>query len=149
MAVAPAAPLAQTPAAPAPSYSPAAYAQPVYAPAPAPATPTVMSPASMAPAPVVISAAESRPVDPELASSARRVATVFSVLALVVLILGIVSGLLVAAGGFLGESVTGTALLTPAAGLLSGVSTILTAVVLWAFWKLLALVARYIALRAE
>ena len=58
-------------------------------------------------------------------------------------------GLLVAAGGFLGESVTGTTMLTPAAGLLSGVSTILASVVLWALWKLLALVARYIALRAE
>jgi hypothetical protein len=88
------------------------------------------------------------------------VATVFDIISLVVLVLGIAGGVLLAVLGFMAgdaasnadEAVGGLAALTaagPLGGILAGVLLVLYSIVLWAFWKLLAIVARYIALKSE
>ena len=100
--------------------------------------------------PVVTVTGESRPVDPALAKSARRVAGVFNILALLVLVLGIIGAAGIVAAGFLGSSTAQVGGLDgPIAGILGGVVVLIYTAVIWALWKLLALVAQYIALRAE
>lgn len=143
-AVTPPTPAAPTPAAPAPT----APVTPS-----APATPAPVAP--VAAAPVVVSTGEARPVDADLARSARRVAAVFNILALIVLVVGLLFAVVAALAGFglFGTNESGAVpsqiSTEPIGGIITALAIAAYTAVVWALWKLLSIVARYIALRAE
>jgi hypothetical protein len=104
----------------------------------------------VAAAPVVVSSGEARPTDPALAKSARMVAGIFNIIALLALVLGILTAVLVLVGAFIAPDSLGQ---IGAAGIVGAILAALViaayAFVIWAFWKLLSIVAAYIALRSE